>query len=275
MAELVEAQPQATLQPSPSPAASDQPAQNTIEGEAPPKEEVVETPQQATEDRPEKPGKNSFERKISRLYRREAEAKARADLLEKELNELRAKVTPTPQADGAEPKLDQYDDIEKYAKAKADYQAKKAVQEYEKKQREQNSQAQTARISTEWEERAERGSSKYDDWEDVVGDIKPTHPLTIAIMRASNGEDVAYHLGKNTKEASRIAGLDPLSQVMAIGELSARLALTPPKAKTPSKAPAPIAPVTGTSSPPSDAPSEQDDMQTWMRKRQKQVHKRA
>ena len=129
-------------------------------------------------------------------------------------------------------------------------------------------------MNATWEEKAARGDSKYDDFEEVVGEIYPNTPLTAAMMRAKNGDDVAYHLGKNLSEASRIASLDPIDQILAIGELSAKLLATPPTARTPSKAPPPIEPVTGKSSSASDAPSEEDSMRDWIRKRQKQVHKK-
>jgi hypothetical protein len=100
--------------------------------------------------------------------------------------------------------------------------------------------------------------------------MQPTNPLTVAIMSSDNGEDVAYHLGKNLKEASRIASLDPLRQVLAIGALSAKLTLDPPKPKQPSKAPAPITPVSGKEVA-SEEISDKDEMKDFIRKRNKQL----
>ena len=261
----------ASLVPQPAPpAASDQPAQNESTGEAPVPQEGEQPPVKATDEQPEKPGKNRFERRLDRAYRREAEAKARADLYEKRLAELEAKVAPKDQPMEGEPRLEQFDDIEKYAQAKADFRSKKALEAHEAKVATERAKASQSQISKQWEERAEAASSKYDDWEDVVGEIKPTNALTVAIMSADNGDDVAYHLGKNLKEATRIAGLDPLRQVLAIGALSAKLQLDPPKPKQPSKAPAPITPVSGKEVA-SEEISEKDEMKDFIRKRNKQL----
>jgi hypothetical protein len=261
-----------TLAPQ-APAASDQPAQNLNTDEAPVIQEGEQPPVKATDEQPEKPGKNRFERRLDRAYRREAEAKARADHAEKRIAELEAKFAPKEQSSEGEPKLEQFDDIEKYAQAKADFKAKQALKTHEEKQAQERAKASQSQISKSWEERVETASSKYDDWEDVVGEMKPTNPLSVAIMSSDNGEDVAYHLGKNLKEATRIASLDPLRQVLAIGQLSAKLSLDPPKPKQPSKAPAPITPVSGKEVA-SEELSDKDEMKDFIRKREKQLGRR-
>lgn len=245
-----------------------------VEATAPPEGEQPTETKPPTDEQPEKPGKNRFERRLDRAYRREAEAKARADLLEKRLAELESKNAPPQQLGEGEPRLEQFDDIEKYAVAKAEYKSKKAIEAYEASQRQTQAKAAQTNLARTWEEKAARGDSKYDDFEEVVGEITPTLPWSTAIIRAQNGEDVAYHLGKNLKEASRIAALEPIDQILAIGELSAKLRATPPTARVPSKAPPPIEPVTGKSSTASESPSEEDSMRDWIKKRQKQVHKR-
>ncbi len=68
-------------------------------------------------------------------------------------------------------------------------------------------------------------------------------PWAIALMEEENGADIAYHLFSDKKEFARIAALPVISQIREIGKLSAKLASAPPKAKQPSKAPAPITPV--------------------------------
>lgn len=196
-------------------------------------------------------------RKMSRLYREAAEQRARADLLEKQLSEHK----PKPQDEGA-PRLDQYNDIEKYAEAKAKYESKKALDEHSEKQRAETHKQMQTRLTEEWEGKAERASAKYEDFEEVVGEIQPTTPWAQALMEADNGEDIAYHLGKNLKEARRIAALPPLSQAREIGKLEAKLAAEPKKPQTPSKAPAPIAPLTGVSQ-----VSSNDSDKAWFQKR--------
>ena len=239
-------------------------------GEAPAADPEGKKP--ATGDAQEKPrSPRSFERRIDRLHKRAAEAEARAQLYEKQLAEARQQ--GQPQADPHAPKLEQFDyDPEKYAQAKAKYEADKALKEHTAKQHSETQKQQQQRLVSEWEERAERAEEKYPDFQEVVGDIAPNHPLGRAVMHVENGEDVAYHLGKNLKEAQRIAGLEPFLQVLEIGKLSAKLAAQPAKPPKVSQAPAPIAPLSGAAQADPNTPSETDDIGAWIKKRQRQVH---
>lgn len=268
MPEIVERELEATLVPGAPPVVS--PAEGE---ETPAQKPVGEAPAEskATEEQPAKQGKNRFERRLDRAYRREAEAKARGDLLERQLNELKAKLEPAASPD--EPRLDQFDDIEKYATAKAAFREKKAIEKFQADQAQVRATQARAALQTTWEERQEKGIEKYPDFHDVVGDLT-LNPLTAAIIKTPNAEDVAYALGKNLDEAERIAGLDLYEQILAIGQLSAKLTLNPPKAKTPSKAPEPIQPVSG--SKPSTNVAEvvnnpKADDKAWILARQKQV----
>jgi hypothetical protein len=225
-------------------------------------------PKPVTPDPAEKRGQSRFERRISRLVREAAEARAEANLYRRQLDEAK----PKEQSDPGEPKLEQFKDIEEYANAKAEYAGQKALKSHQEKQTSAQQQARVKELTTSWETKITDAEGKYDDFEEVVGEIKPTSPVTQAIMEADNGADIAYYLGKNPEEIKRILKLSPLSQVRAIGRLEAKLAAEPPKPQTPSKAPAPITPLTGAATVASSAPSEEDDMRTWFRKRQKQVH---
>ena len=225
----------------------------------------------ATQDPAEKKGQSRFERRISRLTRDAAEAKARADFYEAEFK----KAQPAPQRPTSEPRIEDFADVEEYAKAKAEYAKEAALKERDAKSRTDAQQASQKRLVSDWEKKAERGDSKYDDFADVVGELKPNSPWAVAVMEADNGDDIAHYLGTHIDEAEKIAALPPVAQIRAIGRLEAKLAAEPPKPKEPSKAPAPIAPLTGAAGvTPSEGPSDKDDMGTWMKKRQKQVHGR-
>lgn len=259
--------PAATPAAAPVPAESGaKPAQDTEE-QAPSTKPEGEKPEEVTPEQAAKREGRRFERRLDKAYRRTAEAEARAKLAEERVAEL---VKPkTPQG---EPTLEQFDyDPEKYAAAKADYAKTQAAKEYETKQRDEYLKQSRTKILTAWEEKVARAEDKYDDFSEIVGELSPDNPLVAAIMEADNGEDVAYHLGKHPKEAARIAALSPLSAAREIGKLEAKLAQKPAEPKTPSKAPAPITPLTGTAPVVSDAPTDNDDTATWIKKRQKQI----
>lgn len=95
----------------------------------------------------------------------------------------------------------------------------------------------------------ENGAEKYTDFEEVVtkaGHI--TGPMAVATLDIDDSDmqaEVMYYLAKNQKEAARIASLPVLRQAAEIGRLEAKLSSAP--IRQPSKAPAPINPVNGSS----------------------------
>ena len=248
------------------------PAQNTAD-QAPAAAPEGEKPDTDHQDPENKRQSRRFERRLDKAYKRAAEAEARATLYEKQLAEARTAQQPS-QADPASPRIEQFDDIEKYAAAKAKYESEKALKDHTSKQHAEVRKQQEARLVEGWEEKTSRAEGKYPDFDEVVGELKPTTPWAVAIMEAENAEDVAYYLGKNLKEAQRISQLPPLSQVREIAKIEAKLLAEPPKPKTPSRAPAPITPLKGAAHAVNDAPSDSDDIGQWIRKRSKQVHKR-
>ena len=248
-------------------------AQNSGEAEATPAVPEGEKPEEVTPEQAAKREGRRFERKLDKAYRQRAEAQARAELLEKQLDEFRTKAQPQVAAAEGAPKLEQFDyDPEKYAAAVAEHAKSQAVKEFEAKQRTEAGKEATRKLTAAWQEKVDKAEDKYEDWAEKVGDLQPNSPFVVALMEAENGEDVAYHLASHPKEAQRIAQLSPLSQAREIGKLEAKLLSKPVEPKAPSKAPAPITPLTGAASGPADQPSENDDMKAWIRKRQKQVH---
>ena len=249
----------------PAPAEGSTPAPQADSATAPPGE--VQAPTTAEQPENAQKGKNRYERKLNRLYRDAAEAKAERDLFKRQLEELKPK-----SSDPGEPKLENFSDIEEFRKATAKYASDQAVKEHTAKQQAETQKQAQARLISEWEEKTAK--AKYEDFDEVVGEITPTTPWATALMHAENGDEIAYHLGKNLKDARRIAALPPVLQILEIGKLGATLAATPQTPKTPSRAPAPITPLSGTGSANTDVPSEQDDMRTWLAKRNKQLGRR-
>lgn len=252
----------------PAPAASGaEAAQNTGAQATPAKPEAKPDTQDAAARRQS----SRFERRIDKAYRERAEALARAEQFEKRLAELEK-----PKSPDGEPTLAQFDyDPEKYAAAKAEFAKTQVAKESEAKARMEGAKQEHQRLVSRWEKTVSKADTKYDDFDEIVGDLQPNTPFVAAIMEAENGDDIAYHLGKNPDEAERIAKLPPLSQVREIGKLEAKFLATPPvQPKAPSKAPAPITPLAGTAPVVSAEPLPSDDDRTWIEKRSKQVHRR-
>lgn len=73
-----------------------------------------------------------------------------------------------------------------------------------------------------------------------------TEIMAKGIHRSENGALVAYHLMKNPREATRIANLDPVSALVAVGQIAA--GIKPNPMKRISQAPPPVQTVSGGSS---------------------------
>lgn len=92
----------------------------------------------------------------------------------------------------------------------------------------------------DWEDACDDAREKYDDFNEIIArNIPITSAMAETVMVTENGTEVAYHLGKNPKEAARIAGLSLPQQVQEITNLAKKFG------KQTTSAPSPITPVQG------------------------------
>lgn len=149
----------------------------------------------------------------------------------------REKQVPAP-APVNVPPPEQFESVEAYAEARA-----QALVEQREQQRRQSELAES------YHDKEEEARGKYDDFEQVA--YNPRLPITDmmaqTIQSSDVGPDIAYFLGSNPKEATRIAHLSPYLQAKEIGRIEAKLADNPPVKKV-SSAPAPFIPVTARNS---------------------------
>ena len=256
-----------------SPAESGAPAQN-IAGEAPaaPTEKPAEVVDDNTDEQPARRAEQRrLEKRLNRLHKERAEAQARAEFFERQYNESRQQ---QPVADSGAPKLAdfEYDEV-KYREAVERHASEKAAKEAEARRTAEQQRQYVHGVTQEWQKRVATVSKKYPDFADVTGDVHLAIPALYAMMEADNGPDIAYYLGTHDEEAEQIASLSLPAQIRAIGRLEAKIAAEPAKPKTPSQAPAPIAPVGGGGGAASEMPSDKDDIATWMRKENERMKK--
>ena len=101
-------------------------------------------------------------------------------------------------------------------------------------------------------ERESKASEKYADYTEVTRDPSINQVVTPvmanAILGSEMGPELHYYLAKNRSEAMRIARLDPVAAVRAIGRIEEKLSLgaTTTQASN-GKPPPPFRTVTGTS----------------------------
>lgn len=162
------------------------------------------------------------------------------------------------------PERDNFASDEKYNEALIEHEAEKRAQA---KLAQREAAERQERMATTFQERAEKVAERFEDFEAVV--FNPATPISDSmaefITESDIGPELAYHLGKHPRVAADIARMSPVKAARELVKLESELAAKP-KA-TPSKAPDPISPVgnRGKSST-SSMPSDEDDIETWMRK---------
>lgn len=134
--------------------------------------------------------------------------------------------------------ISKYETPESYAEALAEKRVQELIIQREREKQE-------ASLLEAYHEKEEEVRNKYDDFDQVAynPNLSITTVMAQTIHASDIGPDVAYYLGINPKEASRISNLPPLLQAKEIGKIEAKLTDAPLVKKT-SSAPAPIKPVT-------------------------------
>lgn len=188
----------------------------------------------------EKPSKRGLEKRFRDLTSQVRELKAA----------LAAKAEPgvaSPKVDHAkaesgEPQTGDFDTYEDYVRALAKF----TVREERAAQTRAEQQKTVVDV---WTERESAVRAKHADYDDVVAsvdDIVFPQAMGEALMDSEKGPEIAYYLASNREEAERIATLNPVAAIRAIGAIEAKLS-TPPPAPKPkpkvSSAPEPITPV--------------------------------
>lgn len=185
---------------------------------------------------------NGVQKRIAEITKEKHEARRAADRAEVERDMLREEnarlrggtqsQTAPSTPNGDKPTLDQFETIEAYTEAVADWKFDQRV-----------AQRETARLQAKaqssFTERADVARAKYDDFDAVALDrTLPITPSMAEVIRGSDyGAEVAYHLGQNRSEVTRIASLSPLMQAAELGLIAASFAA--PKRPSPKSPPPP------------------------------------
>ena len=167
------------------------------------------------------------------------------------------------------PQREQFQDEETFTRAQIDH---LAAQRAEQILAERKAAEEQERRASTFQEKAEAAAERYADFEQVV--TNPTLPINEAmaefIAESDLGPDLAYHLGKNPAVAAKISRMSVVQAARELTKLENELA-SKPKAQA-SKAPEPISPVgTRGKATTTAAPSDDDDIETWMRKEAKRM----
>jgi hypothetical protein len=218
-------------------------AEGTAETTETETQEAGETVEQKAEAEEHKK-KTGSSRLRDKLTRSEAENQALRDALARgKQPDAPVQTDPNAKPNPDDPKWTSHAE---YEEARIAYEVNRRLDEHEQK-------AKMRVQQDSWAAKEEPVAAKYDDYPEVFQDFiaaKPSQFLTQAILKAPEGPEIAYYLGNNPQELRRLNAMDPVDQVLAVGDIRAKFKqpTTERTVKT-TQAPAPIAPLTGASKP--------------------------
>ena len=215
-------------------------------------------PEAKPEEKKEDPIPKGVQKRIDRAVREKYEAQAESKMLKERLDRIEQNLQrnqlPTKAIDNSEPKIENFDDFDKYVAAKAEWIASKKINEtlQDRERRTAEERVATAHYKAVdgWNQRLAEATAEMPDFKEVVSssDLPMSDFMRDAIIDSDLGPKVAYWLANNPDEAKKIASMSPLATVKAIGRIEERLESQAKAPKKPTGAPAPLKPVGGKAS---------------------------
>lgn len=199
------------------------------------------------------------ERKASKAYAEKLEALAAQPQVQKQEVKVEGK-----------PKLEQFEKVEDYVEAVAEWK----LQSHQQAQLRQAEEQQARKFQNEIQSKAQsvfdlaEQDPEFDS--EAFSALPVSDPMAFAIMDSDIAPKLMIHLQNNPDEVSRIAKLPPARQAAEIGKIEVKLSA--PKEVKVSKAPAPVKPVgsRGAASGISPEKMSQAEFENWLFKNTKQ-----
>jgi len=189
--------------------------------------------------------------RIDKITREKYDERRRGDALEKRLAVIEGKIGTNQRP--VRPNIKSYVvegeemDYQAYDSAMTEYEDGLFTwKETQGETKRRTTDAETARESMmdTFSKQTDAIRAKHSDYDEVVNRPVFTPEMQDAIFESEHGAEIAYHLGKNGREATKIANLSPSQMNREFGKLEARFSAVPLTKKI-SNAPSPIKPVGG------------------------------
>jgi hypothetical protein len=237
----------------------------TVKKDSEPESEVEQSEPEAKEEAkkqdPEK-SKEKLNKRFDKVSKRAQESEAKAAQLEKELQELKARVNPQQQQEQkpvvyeGKPRADQFNDAYEYAEALAEWSAENALLRRDAEEAGRKAQEAEAKKIESWNKKLEKAKEDLPDFDRIVqsSDVIVSDEIKKAILESDVGPQVLYALASDEDFARKLTEMDSVKALKEIGKLEAKFEAK--EVKTPkadkqkaivsgSKAPEPIRPLSG------------------------------
>jgi hypothetical protein len=237
----------------------------TVKKDSEPESEVEQSEPEAKEEAkkqdPEK-SREKLNKRFDKVSKRAQESEAKAAQLEKELQELKARVNPQQQQEQkpvvyeGKPRADQFNDAYEYAEALAEWSAENALLRRDAEEAGRKAQEAEAKKIESWNKKLEKAKEDLPDFDRIVqsSDVIVSDEIKKAILESDVGPQVLYALASDEVFARKLTEMDSVKALKEIGKLEAKFEAK--EVKTPkadkqkaivsgSKAPEPIRPLSG------------------------------
>lgn len=232
--------------------------------------EIVQTQEKSKEkendstDKVVKKATNKLEKRFSELAEEKRQAESRAELAERKARELEERFNKGNSASenknsDERPIQSNYTDAFKYAEDLAEWKTRQILKEKEESDRKAKVEEERLKIFQSWDEKVDAIREEVKDFDDIMAnsEVKISNEIRDAIIESDIGPKILLHLAQNPKEAEKIGKLTVGKALIALGKMEAKLTEVPKKeesivkTKEPemSKAPPPINPLHGASTP--------------------------
>ena len=193
----------------------------------------------------------------------------------RELEAMRQQLQPPSQgrANVNEPRIEDFDSVEAYVGAKADFVARQRFEQYQYEQLERNAREQNAKQQAEWAHKMESAINGSEEAVEAIQEFTyfaqeaerkaPAVATAVgAALRESDiGPELVIHLGQHPDVMERLVGMSPMRAVAEIGKLESVILAkkeTPKPKQVQTSAPPPPKPIKAVGSAPSKAPDVMD-----------------
>lgn len=193
--------------------------------------------------------------------RRAMAAEARAEELQRKLEALNQPKSQAPSDASDEPKPEDFKTVGEYAKAYTKWEVAQSLKVEREQAAKSRQQQAVQHAQDEFGKRVAEFAKTIPDYDEIVSqaDVDVPQHIAIHIVESDVGPALGYHLAKNPDELTRLKSLSPTRAIAELGKLEMKLEKKPqPPAAAPqvSKAPAPIQPLEGKTTPVPKDPSQ-------------------
>jgi hypothetical protein len=203
-------------------------------------------------------------------YNARRAAEARAEALQRQIDELKGTKSgtgPASEGDDKEPKPEDFKTVGEYTRALTKWEVAQARKAERAESERSTQQQKISEVQQQFAERVAQAAKEIPDYYEVIeqADWDVPHHIQAYIVGEERGPQVGYYLSKHREEFDRIAKLSPIRAIAELGKLEDKLkakAAPAPAgeptalAATVSRAPAPITPLEGKSTTVAKDPSQ-------------------